>query len=134
MQFDSAQGMAVTTSVNTGAISTSTTTAGAIIDTQGYNSLTAVLNVGARTDGTYTLSVEHGDAANLSDTSTPDATDLVGTTAGSAVAAAQSQKKLGYVGNKRYVRFNIVSTGVTSGATAGAVAILGRPSVGPIAQ
>ncbi|WP_017993825.1 hypothetical protein [Rhizobium leguminosarum] len=134
MQFDSAQGMAVQNAVNTGAISTSTTTAGVIIDTQGYNSLTFILNMGARTDGTYTLSVEHGDAANLSDTSTPAADDLVGTAAGTALAVAQGVKKLGYVGNKRYVRANIVSTGVTSGATAGALAILGRPSVGPIAQ
>lgn len=134
MQFDSAQNMAVSTAVNTGAISSSTTTAGAIIDTQGYNSLTFVMNVGARTDGTYTLSIEHGDNSALSDTSTPDATDLVGTAAGTAISAAQSQKKLGYVGNKRYVRVNIVSTSVTTGATAGALAILGRPAVGPIAQ
>lgn len=134
MQFDSAQNMAVSAAVNTATISSSTTTAGNIIDTQGYNSLTFILNVGARTDGTYTISLEHGDAANLSDTAAVTGTDLVGTVAGSAVAAAQTQKKLGYVGNKRYVRASIVSTGVTSGATVGALAVLGRPNVGPVAQ
>jgi hypothetical protein len=134
MQFDSAQGMSVSAAVNTGAISSSTTTAGNIIDTQGFNSLTFILNVGTRTDGTYTLSIEHGDNAALSDTATPAADDLVGTAAGTAISAAQTLKKLGYVGIKRYVRVNVVSTSVTTGATVSVVAVLGRPSIGPIAQ
>lgn len=133
MQFDSANTMTPRAALNTAAISSSTTTAGNIIDTQGYNALTFVLNVGARTDGSYRLSVEHGDDPALADTAAPDATDLVGTTAATAVAAAQTQSKLGYVGNKRYVRVSVVSTGVSSGATVGVLALLGRPSVGPAA-
>jgi hypothetical protein len=134
MQFDSANQLAVSVAVNTGTISSSTTTAGNIIDTQGYNALTFVQLVGSRTDGTYTLTVEHGDNSALSDATTPDATDLVGTAAGTAISAANTAKKIGYVGNKRYVRVNIVSTTVTTGAVAGVVALLGRPAVGPIAQ
>ncbi|MBZ9674546.1 hypothetical protein [Mesorhizobium sp. ES1-1] len=133
MQFDSANGMTPKVALNTAAITSSTTTNGVILDTQGYNALTFVLNVGARTDGTYTLAVTHGDDSGLSDGATPAADDLVGTAAGTAVAAAQTMKKLGYVGNKRYVRVSVVSTGVTSGATVGATAILGRPTVGPAA-
>src|SRR4051812_33697209 len=116
MQFDSYNGITPKVALNTAAITSSTTTNGTnIIDTQGYGSLTAILNVGARTDGTFKLAVEHGDDSGLSDTAVPDATDLVGTTAATAVSAAQTQSKLGYVGNKRYVRFNVVSTVVTSG-------------------
>lgn len=133
MQFDSASNLAPRVGLNTAAISSSTTTNGNIIDTQDFNSLTFVLNVGARTDGTYTLAIQHGDAANLSDAATPDASDLVGTTAATAVSAAQTMSKIGYVGNKRYVRCNVVSTSVSSGATVGVTALLGRPAVGPVA-
>jgi hypothetical protein len=40
-------------------------------------------------------------------------------------------KRIGYRGHKRYVRLSIVSAGVTTGATIGATAILGRPAVRP---
>ena len=114
-------------------ISSSTTTNGVIIDTQGYNALTYLLNVGARTDGTYTPLVRHGDAADLSDVADVDDSDLVGTEANAAINTANTVKKIGYVGNKRYVRLSVVSTSVTSGATVGATAVLGRPDVGPAA-
>lgn len=133
MQFDQASSMNAIAALNTAAIASSTTTVGNIIDTQGYNALTFLLSVGARTDGTYTLSIEHGDNAALSDTATPAADDLVGTTALTANSAANTIKKLGYVGNKRYVRVSVVSTSVTSGATVGVTAIRGRPTVGPAA-
>ena len=133
MQFDSANGLTPKVALNTAAISTSTTTNGVILDTQDYNALTFVLNVGARTDGTFTASVTHGDDSGLSDGTAPDASDLVGTLASTAISTAQTMKKLGYVGNKRYVRLSVVSTTVTSGATVGATAILSRPAVGPAA-
>ncbi|MBZ9975486.1 hypothetical protein [Mesorhizobium sp. BR-1-1-10] len=133
MQFDTANSLTPKVALNTAAISSSTTTNGVILDTQGYGGLTFVLNVGARTDGTFTLAVTHGDDSGLSDGVTPAADDLVGTAAGTAVSAAQTMKKLGYVGNKRYVRASVVSTSVTSGATVGVTAILGRPEIGPAA-
>lgn len=133
-QFDQSSSMQVAVALNTAAITSNTTTSGNIIDTQGYNALTFVLNVGARTDGTFTPSIEHGDASDLSDAAAPAADDLVGTYAGAVANTAQTVKRIGYVGNKRYVRFKVVSTSVTSGATVGAVAVLGRPSVGAIDQ
>lgn len=133
-QFDSASQMAASVALNTASISSSTTTNGNIIDTQGYNALTLILSVGSRTDGTYTPLVRHGDAADLSDVADVDDADLVGTEALAAISASNTVKKIGYVGNKRYVRLSVVSTSVTTGATVGATAILGRPAVGPIAQ
>lgn len=133
-QFDSASPMAPSVALNTATISSSTTTNGNIIDTQGYNSLTFLLNVGARTDGTYTPLIRHGDDSGLSDAADVDDSDLVGTEAGAVISAANTVKKIGYVGTKRYVRLSVVSTSVTSGATVGATAILSRPAVGPIAQ
>lgn len=133
-QFDSASGMAASVALNTAAISSSTTTNGNIIDTQGYNGLTFLLNVGARTDGTYTPLIRHGDASDLSDVADVDDADLVGTEAGAVISAANTVKKIGYVGNKRYVRLSVVSSSVSSGATVGGTAILTRPAVGALAQ
>ncbi len=133
MQFDSANSMTPKVALNTAAIASSTTTNGVIIDTQGYEALTFILNVGARTDGTFTPLIRHGDASDLSDVVDVDDSDLVGTEALAAISAAQTMKKVGYVGSKRYVRLSVVSTSVTSGATVGATAVLGRPAVGPAA-
>ena len=133
-QFDTASTLDPRVGLNTAAITSNTTTNGVIIDTQGYNSLTFLLNVGARTDGTYTPTIQHGDAANLSDATTVGADDLIGTFAGAAISAANTVRKIGYVGNRRYVRLGVVSTTVTSGATVGATAVLGEPDVGAIAQ
>ncbi|WP_201736452.1 hypothetical protein [Rhizobium sp. P007] len=125
--------MAPRVALNTAAIASNVTTNGIIIDTQGFNALTFLLNVGARTDGTFAGSIQHGDTADLSDAATPAADDLIAPTGGNSINAAQTIKKFGYVGNKRYVRLNVTSTGVTSGATVGATALLGRPTVGPVA-
>lgn len=133
MQFDTASNLTARVGLNTAAISSNTTTNGTIIDTQGFGGLTYLLNVGARTDGTYTPAIQHGDDPALSDAATPAADDLVGTTAAAAINTANTVKKIGYVGNKRYVRLNVVSTSVTTGATVGATAVLGRPEIGPAA-
>ena len=133
-QFDTASSMAPAVALNTAAISSSTTTNGNIIDTQGYNGLTFLLNVGARTDGTYTPLIEHSDDSGLSGSAAVDDADLVGTEAGAAISTANTVKKIGYVGSKRYVRLSVVSTSVSSGATVGATAVRDRPAVGPVAQ
>ena len=121
-----------TVALNTAAISSNITTIGTnIIDTQGFGALEFVQQVGARTDGTFTIALEHGDAANLSDAAAPDASDLLGTLAATAISTANTVKRIGYVGNKRYVRANVVSTSVTTGATVGVLAIRGRPTLAP---
>lgn len=131
-QFDIHNEIYPTVALNTAAISSSTTTTGTnIIDTQGYGALEFVLNVAARTDGTYTIALEHGDNSALSDAAAPDATDILGTLAATAISTANTVKRVGYVGNKRYVRANVVSTSVTTGATVGVLAIRGRPTVAP---
>lgn len=116
---------------NVAAIDSDTTTAGTIIDTLGYEGLEFVFFSGARSDGTFTPLIEESDAANLSNSNEVADEDLVGTEAAAAIAAANTVKRLGYVGHKRYVRLSVVSTGTDSGATVGAIAILGRPLVAP---
>lgn len=132
------QKSAITTSLglNITAISADGTTAGNIIDIAGYESVTFIPFSGTLTDGTYTPLIEHGDASNLSDAAAVSDDFLVGTEANAAMVAANdniASKRIGYVGNKRYVRLSMVASGVTSGGTVGAVCILGNPSKVPTA-
>jgi hypothetical protein len=123
--------------LNPATISSSTTTSGAIIDLQGYEGVMFVLQTGARTDGTYTPLIQEGDDSGLSDAAAVADADLLpsgtGQEASAAIAAANSVSKIGYRGTKRYVRLQVVSTTVTSGAIVGGTAILGFPTNAPIA-
>lgn len=117
--------------LNTQAISSSTTTAGNIIDMQGFESLEFIILAGSMTDGTYTPLIEHGDASNLSDAAAVADDYLYGTEAAAAIAHGSDNTltRIGYHGNKRYVRLSLVSASVTTGGTLGAVAIKGHPHV-----
>lgn len=107
-------------------ISSSTTTHGQIIDTQGYSALEFIIQVSSWTDGTYTVLLEEGNAANLSDAATVNSVNVFG--ALPAPASNNAVARVGYrVGAKRYVRLSIVSTSVTTGATVSAVGLLGAP-------
>jgi hypothetical protein len=115
--------------LNGATIGSSTTTHGVIIDTQGYEGIEFVLRTSAYTDGTFTASLTEGDDSGLSDGAT--ATLLIGTFP--ALSAANKTGRFGYRGHKRYVRLEVVSTGVTSGAHVSGTALLAFPSVAPAA-
>lgn len=131
MQFDMHNNVFIAMARNTAAISSNTTTAGIIIDTQGYESLEFIVFSGARTDGSYLPLIEESDASDLSGSNAVDDEDLLGTEVAATIAAANTVKRIGYRGHKRYVRLSLVSSGVTSGATLGAVAVLGKAMVRP---
>lgn len=124
----------LTSARNAAAITTNTTTNGVEIDTQGYDSVTFAMQSATITDGTYTPLIEETDTAGSGYTAVADA-DLTVTEASVAFVATDDNvvKKIGYLGNKRYVRLSYVSTGVTSGGTLGALAILGGASQAPVA-
>jgi hypothetical protein len=116
---------------NTAAISTNTTTAGVIIDTKGYEGLEFLIQSGARTDGSYLPLIEESDDSGMAGAVAVADEDLLGLEVDATIAAANTVKRIGYVGHKRYVRLSLVSTGVTTGATLGAVAILSRGIMRP---
>ena len=120
--------------INPAAIASNTATHGVIIDTKGFDSLEFVIQSGTLTDGTYTPSLIEGDDPTLSDGAAVTAGDLLGTVAGATFAATDDNKvkKIGYRGNKRYVRLTITSAGVTTGGTLGAVAVQGHPRSAPV--
>lgn len=91
-----------------------------VIDVAGYQGLVFAINIGVNTDtnATFEVLVEHGDAANLSDAAAVPDAKLTGTEALAGFTAADDDnkvRKIGYVGNKRYVRLTITPSGNDSG-------------------
>lgn len=115
-------------------ISSSTTTVGNIIDSNGFNAALAILAIGTRTDGTFTLKVEEGNDPALGDAVVCAVPNLI-IPDSAAVLASNGIVRVGWVkGNYRYVRFSIVSTLVTSGATLARIdVLLGTPNLGAVA-
>jgi hypothetical protein len=111
---------------------------GTIIDQLGYESLTYAVVTGTLSDAnaTYTVLLEEGDAANLSDATEVADADMIGTeaAAGFTFAHDAATRKLGYIGSKRYTRLTITPAGADSGdSPIAAVAILGNAHSRPVA-
>lgn len=106
-----------------------------IIDCQGYNGLSFVIMTGtlADADATFAVTMEHGDAANLSDTAAVTSSDLAGTlaNAGFTFAADNACRKVGYIGAKRYVRLTVTPTGNTGNAPIAVLALQDEALVQP---
>ena len=113
-------------------ITTNTTTGGEQVDTQGYESVTVVVMTGARTDGTVTPLLQESDVNGSYSGSVADE-DLIGLEADAALSIANGRAIFGYIGKKRYIKPSFVSTGVTTGLTAGISIILGNPKSAPVA-
>lgn len=119
-------------------VSDNTAVVGQIIDRAGFDSLTYVILLGslADADATFAVTIDEGNAANLSDATAVAAADLIGTTAlaGFAFGDDDETRKLGYKGSKRYTRLTITPSANASAALLAAVAVLGHPNVGPTAN
>jgi hypothetical protein len=102
-----------------------------IADTLDFDSVTYIGLIGslADADATFTILVEHGDAANLSDAAAVDDKDLIGTESGAGFtfAADNLVLKIGYKGNKRYVRVTMTPANNSGNVFYSAVWILGHP-------
>lgn len=91
-----------------------------IVDLRGTGGVMLALDIGTNTDvdATFTLLIEEGDVANMSDASAVSDDDLNGLESqGSFTAAADDNKmrKIGYVGIKRYLRATITPAANDSG-------------------
>lgn len=141
--------------LNSTSITSSTTTNGNIIDSNGYEGVEFLLQAGAMTDGTYTPSIFAGNASDLSDGVTVPAQFLIGTTNvidtlanqrpdyGSPIVDAigdatftgatdsNKVKRIGTNAPYRYFRLVITSTSVTTGGTLAAIALLGWAHANP---
>lgn len=124
------------------AIGANATKTGVVVDRQGYGGVEFIASYGSvTTTGTIvTLIIKEGDVTGTM-TSVADA-DLLGTEAlASLLAGARAAgtgkevaKRVGYIGDKRYVQALAVQTGTTSVGVVGVNAILFNPSVAPVAN
>jgi len=127
--------VAVRTAIAPMSVADNTAQVSAIIDRQGYESVTFAIATGslADADATFTVLVQDGNQSNLSDAAAVTDDDLLGTEAlaGFDFGDDNETRKIGYVGGKRYVRLTITPSGNGSAALMAAVAILGHPHVTP---
>ena len=109
-----------------------------IIDRRGFDSLAFLIATGsiADADATFVVLVEDGDAANLSDAAAVADAELSGTEllAGFQFDDDNETRKVGYLGNKRYVRLTITPSNNASAALISAVAVLAHASLQPTAN
>ena len=132
--FDLHNNLAGSPAINPQAIATNTTVSGLIIDLAGFNSAQFFIQSATLTDGTFTPSITEGNQANLSDGTPTAAADLIGTIAAATFTSTDDNvvRKIGYNGNRRYIRLNITSSGVTSGGTLAAVCVRGNALHAPV--
>lgn len=121
---------------------TGTGRTGVAVDRRGFHGVEFVASYGAitATGATFTVIVQESDSAtSASFTSVADA-DLLGTESAAGVAAATPRtsgttmnvtKRVGYKGNKRYVRGKIVNT-ATAGTPVALTCILHSPHLAPV--
>ena len=119
-------------------VSDNTAVVSPIVDCRGQRSVTFVLAAGtlADADATWAITMDEGDAANLSDAASVAAGDIIGTLALAGFTFAEDQKarKIGYRGVKRYVRLTATGTGNTGSAPIAIIPIvepLQRPAANP---
>lgn len=109
------------------------------IDTLGYQSVTFVIALGtlADADATWTVVVKEGDTSTQGSHTAVADVDLLGTEAlaGFTFADDGACRKIGYIGNKRYVSIEIDDVTANIGnAPMAVIAILGHPELGPTAN
>jgi hypothetical protein len=109
-----------------------------IVDMQGYNALEFLIAAGtlADVDATFAVLVEDGDDSALSDAAGVADTYLLGTEAlaGFTYADDDEPRKIGYKGNKRYVRCTVTPAANTGSAPVAIIPVLAYPSVAPTAN
>lgn len=129
--------------ISPASVSDTTPLVSVVIDRKGFGSLEFAIAIGsvADADATFTVLVEEGDVGTPGSTTLTDASavadaDLLGTEllAGFQFDDDNEVRKIGYRGNKQYVRMTITPVGNASAALLSAIAILGSPSVSPTAN
>lgn len=106
-----------------------------IVDVQGFGSCEFLVLLGSLADAdvTFTVLVEDGNAANLSDAAAVADAYLLGTEvqAGFDFSHDNACRKIGYIGPKRYVRVTITPANNAGNAFVAGAWLLGHPQSAP---
>lgn len=142
--LDQANNIQVKRALSPVSVADNTAQVGEIIDRQGYDSLTYLINTGsiADADATFAVLLEEGDADDMAGANAVADTDMISQAKGTAPEAAagfdfdsdDQVRKVGYVGNRRFTRLTITPANNASAALLSAVAVLGHPHVAPVVQ
>lgn len=109
------------------------TTTGQTVDVVDFGSAEFLFLAGAITDGTFTVTIYEGDASNMSDEAAVADADLLGTEPVLTTTEANTVARVGYRGNKRYVRAKVVQAGATTGGFLACAIVQAHPKTAPIA-
>lgn len=116
---------------------------GQIIDHQGYESATYVIDIGSvvDADATFAVTLDEGDTATLTDAAAVANADMISQGTGAPLTNAGFQfdddnevRTLGYRGTKRYTRLTLTPSLNTGAWPIGAVCVLGHRRDLPFAQ
>jgi len=125
---------AVALSITDGAITSNTTTVGAVIDTLGFESLEFIVEAGTLTDGDYDVVLQEDDTVGFASPTTISSELVLGALPSFAFASgADSAQRVGTIAKERFIRLSVVSTNVTTGGGLSAVAVLSNPHTSPTA-
>lgn len=116
------------------AVTANAEVAGATIDSQGFESLTFVVQSGVVTDGTFAGKVFGGNASNMSDEVELTADQLIGSNIAIATNDDGVTERVGVniqKAGKRYYRLKLTQAGATSGGFIAHIAILDNPRYAP---
>ena len=117
------------------ALSDDTVQTSEIIDMRGWKSMVFVILTGGLVDANavYAVLIEDGDDSGLSDNVAVVDAELLGTESliGFDFADDDDVRKIGYRGEKRYVRMKITPSGNSGDAPLAAIAIMGDPDDRP---
>ncbi len=136
MRFDLMNNIHPVTAVSAGvATSDNTPIVSAIVDTLDFNSVCLIIALGtlATAAATFSVTLNAGDDPALSDAAPVPADELNGTLLEAAFDGANDgeNRKLGYVGVKRYLELTITPTGNTGDVELAVLAILANAQNGP---
>ncbi len=131
MEYDLHHNIGTRLALAIAVIATDTTTAGAIIDSQGFESLEFVMQTGVVTAGDVTMLIEGSDADDMAGAVAITGDDLLGEA--QVMAAADFTQRLGVIAKYRYYRLSAV-TDNSANLTVGASVILGNPQSAPVAE
>ncbi len=117
------------------AITDDTAQVSEIIDMRGWKSMIFVIVTGGLVDAnaTFAVLIEDGDDSGLSDNVAVVDNELLGTESliGFDFADDDDVRKIGYRGEKRYVRMTITPSGNSGDAPLAAIAVMGDPDDRP---
>jgi hypothetical protein len=148
---DMTSGVLLKRAISPTRVTDNTAQASVIIDRQGFDTLTFGILIGtlADSDAAFAVAMTHGDTvddpdnpASITDSGAVDDDMMVSQTPGTAPETAAAfgaddddeVRKVGYVGDKRYVRLTITPSANSGNADIAAFALLGHPMIGPVTQ